>query len=137
MSANKPACASCSEAMRRNILSDVLSADGRVSWPLPQQLAPGRLSTETMSDTILQIAETNANTCALRPPLLELQRRPFNVGVCPRFVGSMPLTSKHIDGEAGGKPTALTSTPAIQARRFLLDEFEDLGPNERWKRRRS
>ena len=52
---------------------------------------------------------------------LELQRRPFNVGVCPRFVGSMPLTSKHIDGKAGGKPTALTSTPAIQARRFLLD----------------
>ena len=89
-----------------------------------------------MSDTILQIAETNANTC-FAAAILELQRRPFNVGVCPRFVGSMPLTSKHIDGEAGGKPTALTSTSAIQARRFLLDALEDLGPNERWKRRRS
>ena len=35
------------------------------------------------------------------------------------------------------QPTALTSTSAIQARRFLLDVLEDLGPNERWKRRRS
>ena len=122
--------------MRRNILSDVLSADGRVSWPLPQRLSTG--ASQHRNDVRHNFADSGDKRkhMCFAAAFLELQRRPFNVGVCPRFVGSMPLTSKHIDGEAGSKPTALTSTPAIQARRFLLDVFEDLGPNERWKRRR-
>jgi hypothetical protein len=42
-----------------------------------------------------------------------------------------------VQPEQISKPTALTLTPAIQARHFLLDVLEDLDPNEQWQRRRS